>query len=73
MDFITYLTKQIKYWQREEHDIILMLDANKLMNEGTQGIAHHAIECNLTDVYATRNKAIEEKATYARGSERARK
>ena len=70
MDFITDLTKQIKNWQKEGQDIILMLDANEPMNKGTQGMAHLATECNLTDVYATRNKATKEQATYARGTKR---
>ena len=48
--FIVDLTKYIKAKQKQNHDIILNVDANEVIGEESQGIAKLIRECGLTDL-----------------------
>ena len=48
--FIFDLTKYIKAKQKQNHNIILNLDANEVIGEESQGITKLIRECGLTNL-----------------------
>jgi hypothetical protein len=68
--FIKDLTRQMRQWQANGNEIILMLDANEQMGTEEEGIQYLTTSCNLTDIHAHRCPNISNMATYSRGSKR---
>ena len=65
--FVTDLIKQLKIWQKEGHDIVLMMDANESSVHGS-AVDRLIYACGLTNVHVRETEALEPPPTYHRGS-----
>ena len=54
--FISDLIKEIKKWQDERKEIILMLDANEQAGTEQEGLGKLTTSCNLTDIHAMKTE-----------------